>query len=405
MNQRFVCVINRNRDNFQVPLALENAGLLEAFVTDFYAPDNAPRWLPKFLACRRIDGLPHAKTITSRLTFFLQYGAQVLRLPLSRIVRTSDGLLARKARIVAARRKSALYCYHDYVPLDRSFKQPLVIFVFHPLAQADIGMLAADAERYPEASASFALESIAARHEEVTEAWSQASAFVCASTFTKASLLASGIASESITVIPYGLPEAKRPADLLQTRGASCQFLFVGQGIQRKGLHHLIRAWQARPRGTSRLTLVSYQIDPAIAALITDPSIILLGYQSKSELERLMREADVFAMPSLIEGFGLVYLEALAHGCHVIGTANTGLPDLELDDEALTLVSPGDIDGLDAQLTRAEARWQRGAFDQAAIAAQAARWTEAHFRKKIAAHAAATLAEFQSTTAKRDAGG
>ena len=56
-----------------------------------------------------------------------------------------------------------------------------------------------------------------------------------------------------------------------------------------------------------------------------------------------MQRADVFIMPSLIEGFGLTYLEALAAGCHIVGTANTGLPDLPLSAAARTLVPAGDI--------------------------------------------------------------
>jgi len=92
-------------------------------------------------------------------------------------------------------------------------------------------------------------------------------------------------------------------------------------------------------------------------------------------------------MPSLIEGFGLVYLEALAAGCHVVGTENTGLPDLPLGPDARTLVPSGDIEALAATIERLIARHEAGGFDALAIASEARRWTWADFRERIADHA------------------
>ena len=59
---RFVCVHNRNRDSYEVPLALAEGGLLDTFVTDFYA---RPAWrnvLPGFLARRHKPGIPATQT-------------------------------------------------------------------------------------------------------------------------------------------------------------------------------------------------------------------------------------------------------------------------------------------------------------------------------------------------------
>ena len=53
-------------------------------------------------------------------------------------------------------------------------------------------------------------------------------------------------------------------------------------------------------------------------------------------------------MPSLVEGFGQVYLEALAQGCPVLGTANTCLPDLGGEADAIFLVTPGNVELFEA---------------------------------------------------------
>ena len=55
---------------------------------------------------------------------------------------------------------------------------------------------------------------------------------------------------------------------------------------------------------------------------------------------------DVFALPSKGEGFGLVFLEAMACAKPVIGGAHGGIPDLVEDGEAGLLVPHGDAEGL-----------------------------------------------------------
>ena len=204
---------------------------------------------------------------------------------------------------------------------------------------------------------------------------------------TRRSLELAGCDPARIAVVPYGMDPAQSVAP---RPPGDCRFLFVGQGIQRKGLHHLIRAWQARPRPDATLTLVCYRLDSAIAALIVDDSIQVLSRRTPEQLTELYRQADVFAMPSLVEGFGLVYLEALAQGCHVLGTSNTGLPDLNLGSDAATIVEPGDLAALDGALTDLAARKQAGALDPQTIANRAARWSWADFRGGIAAAIVAT---------------
>ena len=57
-------------------------------------------------------------------------------------------------------------------------------------------------------------------------------------------------------------------------------------------------------------------------------------------------------MPSLIEGFGQVYLEALSFGLPVLGTRNTCLPDLGDEGDGIFCVDPGNIEELTSTLER-----------------------------------------------------
>lgn len=78
--------------------------------------------------------------------------------------------------------------------------------------------------------------------------------------------------------------------------------------------------------------------------------LVLTGFVSDDELPAHYRLADAFAMPSRGEGFGIVFLEAMASGVPVLGGAEDGTRDA-LDDGRLgILVPPDDIDAIAAGL-------------------------------------------------------
>ena len=74
--------------------------------------------------------------------------------------------------------------------------------------------------------------------------------------------------------------------------------------------------------------------------------VTLAGYINDQELKVLYQLADVFAMPSKGEGFGLVYLEAIASGCKVLAGNADGSRDALLDGELGLLVDPEDSDAV-----------------------------------------------------------
>jgi len=56
--------------------------------------------------------------------------------------------------------------------------------------------------------------------------------------------------------------------------------------------------------------------------------IIMPGKLKFSDLGHLTRRADIYAFPSLYEGFGITILEALASGAPVISASNSSLPEV-----------------------------------------------------------------------------
>lgn len=55
--------------------------------------------------------------------------------------------------------------------------------------------------------------------------------------------------------------------------------------------------------------------------------IVFVGDQTQENLNKLYNIADVLAVPSRVEGFGLVAIEALACGIPVVATNNGGMTD------------------------------------------------------------------------------
>ncbi len=66
----------------------------------------------------------------------------------------------------------------------------------------------------------------------------------------------------------------------------------------------------------------------------------LIGYLAEEELSTHFLLSDVFIMPSRGEGFGIVFIEAAAHGCQIIGGNIDGSTDALLNGELGQLVNP-----------------------------------------------------------------
>jgi glycosyltransferase involved in cell wall biosynthesis len=71
-----------------------------------------------------------------------------------------------------------------------------------------------------------------------------------------------------------------------------------------------------------------------------------LGRQPHNIVMTYMVATDIFSLPSWQEGFGVVYLEAMAHGKPIIACQGEGIGDVVTDGETGLLVKPQDVDSL-----------------------------------------------------------
>jgi len=129
------------------------------------------------------------------------------------------------------------------------------------------------------------------------------------------------------------------------------RLLFAGEIGQRKGADVLFRALSTLNGVDWNLDLIG-AITPAIAAgwseFLNDPRVTWHGTVRIRQLAALMSRAEVFVFPSLAEGSARVVAMAMAAGCYVVTTPNSG--SVVRDGIHGRLVPPGDHEALAATL-------------------------------------------------------
>jgi glycosyltransferase involved in cell wall biosynthesis len=78
--------------------------------------------------------------------------------------------------------------------------------------------------------------------------------------------------------------------------------------------------------------------------------IHFIEFAPLEDMNALYSGADLFAFPSLSEGFGLPVLEAMASGTPVVTSSVTSMP--EIGGEAVVTVDPLDVEGLAREMDR-----------------------------------------------------
>lgn len=397
----YVCAFRGRRDDYQVPWALQESQRLDQFITDSYSGPllrKLSRTLPirarKKVEFRYRSEIPSEKV---RCLWTTAAMAHVHRwLGISRVASFArlDQDFSRAAERRARQTGSNLLLYTPYAweAFTASYRHTpcKALFQYHPHQDYENRLLAADMRKHPEVRSSYHLATGCqlpeALQRRITDCWKPADVIFCASTFTKLTLLEAGAPEARCRVVPYGitLSEAK-PESTAATK--TFRVLYVGMGIQRKGLHHLLAAWaRAKLSPESELTLVCRTMDPGFEEIVArSPRTRLIRATSREELNRLYAQSTLFVLPSLTEGFGQVFLEVLSLGCPVLGTANTCLPDLGVEADGVFLVDPGEVESLTRRIEQLEGKLTGHPHYRLAARACAERFTWARFRDGIKA--------------------
>jgi starch synthase len=182
------------------------------------------------------------------------------------------------------------------------------------------------------------------REEEIYEA---ADAITVPSSFARRSFVEMGIPAEKIYTIPYGV-RLERFARVAEPPADRFEVLFAGQVSLRKGVPYLLEAFAQLRHPAKRLRCVG-AIAPEMKQVLQrlpTQNVEFLGSVAQAELPRMMSSSHMLVLPSIEEGLALVQGQALACGCPVLATTNTGSEDLFTDGVEGFIVPIRDVDAL-----------------------------------------------------------
>jgi glycosyltransferase involved in cell wall biosynthesis len=173
------------------------------------------------------------------------------------------------------------------------------------------------------------------------------------SEFARQTYIDRGIPAEKVHVIPYGV----RLERFMKTQDAPAErfeVLFVGGVSLRKGIPYLLEAFARLKAPNKRLRIVGGMADwmkPVLERLPRE-HVEFAGSVPQHQLPTIMSSSHVLVLPSIEDGFGMVMTQALACGCPVIGTNNTGASDTLTDGVEGYIVPIRDADTLADRLQR-----------------------------------------------------
>jgi glycosyltransferase involved in cell wall biosynthesis len=226
--------------------------------------------------------------------------------------------------------------------LQLRIRNPLVALVHHPLAmETGLTVQQGDAMRTSERAALAAANGV-----------------IVTSTATARQLVSAyNVPANRITVARPG----NDPVPMAQgSHDGIVRLLSIGAVVPRKGFDVLIAAlatltdlpWQLTIAGDrSRDPTAAAQLDGDIARFKLGSRVAVLGAVPPERLAELYASADLFALASRFEGYGMAYAEAIAHGLPVVGTTAGAIPNT-VPSGAGVLVAPDDTDAFALALRR-----------------------------------------------------
>lgn len=190
----------------------------------------------------------------------------------------------------------------------------------------------------------------------VRSALNNAAGVVAQSTNTKDYANKLYFPNKNISIIQLGLPEPKFEKvsrEELSMKKDVLYLISIGRLVKRKGYDFLVKALKIlKDRGQDiNLILVGdgpereYLESLASSSGISD-KIIFLGSVPDEEKFQYLSASDIYVLPSLHEGFGIVLVEAMRCGLPIVATNEGGQTDIIKDEKNGILIPPRDVDAL-----------------------------------------------------------
>lgn len=125
---------------------------------------------------------------------------------------------------------------------------------------------------------------------------------------------------------------------ILKTSSQKKSIVTCANLIKRKNIDKLIKA--VNELQEFNLTVIGSGIELNSLKRIAKSNVKFVGQNNNREVLELMRQSDIFVLPSVNETFGMVYLEAMASGCITVCAKNDGIDGIIIDGENGFITEP-----------------------------------------------------------------
>ena len=171
---------------------------------------------------------------------------------------------------------------------------------------------------------------IRALHERQLAVYREASMLLPMSRWLADDMVAGGVPPERVTVVNPGINVTPRDTPLPDRRqGPLSRLLFVGRDFDTK----------AGPQVVAAFRLLRAELGPAVELTVIGPrtwplhgeipdGVHFEGPQPRERVADALDTHDLFVMPSLMEGFGIAFAEALVRGLPCIGRRACAMPEI-----------------------------------------------------------------------------
>ncbi len=227
---------------------------------------------------------------------------------------------------------------HDLAALDRPY------FVFQDLSYQVL------LDLWEEGSAlqisGLDVEQVRRRRDRQQEIYDRASGVLAMSAwFARHLVERSGVAPERVHIAYAGISARPRPRSTHAGSRSPSRLLFVGRDFERKGGPLLVEATgRLRAGGDQPIQLTIVGPETLPNHVLELPWIDFRGPLGHDAVSECFREADAFVMPSYFEAFGIVFVEALAHGVPVVARDAFAMPEVVEPGHNGRLVATNDPD-------------------------------------------------------------
>ncbi len=349
---------------YQIPLAIQRQGIPVKFLTGlYYKPEQFPYSLVKYLPTGKRVGMEY-KLEKRRLAGLRPESVSSLGGPWLETIlrplalhdawqRAHDWLASQWIRrLPPIGKPTLLHCFDGSARRTLgAAKRKGITTVYEITLPAIEGSLVAE-ERSRLGLSRDSYRSWEGRVAHLIEEYRAADYLIAQSTLTVNYLLQLGVPTKRIVLLPLGVDIERFQPAVIKDTARPFRALFVGQLGIRKGLHHLLEAWQQLDLPNAELVLAGTVDKRQLGVELLEKYRGVyrwLGFVD-AQLPSVYQDSDIVILPSLAEGTAMVMHEALASGLPCVISANVGC--VVRDGIEGFIVPVGDVEMLKEQIAR-----------------------------------------------------